>query len=171
MRGYNVTAIDRQDGTNAATGVLARIGAEHRSVATGLEALGSSRFDLMIEATGSAVLDLGLVGLLGKNGVLVLTGIPDATQAPTPVAAGALWRNVVLQNQAVVGSVNANRSYFEAGVRDLTLLDERWPGAVASLVTARHRIEDFADVFSEHAPGSMKTALTIQPGSAGSTAP
>jgi glucose 1-dehydrogenase len=166
VRGYDVTSIDRQDGTDAAAGLLARIGAVHRSVANGLDSLGSITFDLVLEATGSAQLDFGLVGAMGPNGVLVLTGLPDASQAPTPVAGGALWRNVVLDNQAVVGSVNANRDYFEAGIRDLVKFEQRWPGAVAALITSRRPMEEFAEAIAPPPPGSMKTVLTVRSGGA-----
>jgi glucose 1-dehydrogenase len=164
VRGYDVVAIDRHGGDTPAGSLLARIGAEHCSVADGIGGVGDRVFDLVVEATGSVALDFDLVQRLGPNGVLVLTGIPDATQAPTSVAAGALLRAVVLENQAVVGSVNANRSYFEAGLRDLQVIEGRWPGALGSMITARRPLEEYADVITGRVPGSMKTVLRVAPG-------
>ncbi len=161
VRGYEVTAIDRHGTGTPAAALLARVGAVHRSVAEGLGTLGSHRFDLVIEATGSTSLDLGLVDLLRRNGVLVLTGIPDASEPPTSVEAGRLLRNVVLENQAVIGSVNANRTYFEAGLRDMTVFEEKWPGALGAMITARRPLADFLAVITERTSGSMKTVLTV----------
>jgi glucose 1-dehydrogenase len=166
VRGYDVTAIDRHGEDTPAAALLARVGAAHRSVPTGMAPLEGESFDLVIEATGSASLDLGLVDLLRRNGVLVLTGIPDARAAPTSIPAGALLRSVVLQNQAILGSVNANRSYFEAGLRDMTGFEQRWPGALASMITGRRPLEEFAPVIEGRTPGAMKTVLTVAPGGA-----
>jgi glucose 1-dehydrogenase len=163
VRGYDVVAIDRHGEDTPAADLLARIGAHHRSVATGLSSLGPDTFDLVLEATGSVSLDLDLVTRLGPNAALVLTGIPDANQPPAPVAAGTLLRAIVLENQAVVGSVNANRSYFEAGLRDLTVFRQRWPGAIEAMITARRPLEEFADTIGGRTPGSMKTVLVVRP--------
>ncbi len=166
VRGYDVTGIDRHDDSTPAARLLARIGATHRNAAPGVGALGDARFDLVVEATGAISLDFDLVDLLGRNGALVLTGIPDAGAPPTSVRAGRLLRNLVLENQAVLGSVNANRSYFEAGIRDLTVFEQRWPGALASMITARRPLADFAELLAAHDPGSMKSVLTVAPGGA-----
>jgi glucose 1-dehydrogenase len=163
VRGYDVTAIDRHDDTTVAGRLLARVGAKHQNVAEGFASLSDRHFDLVVEATGSVALDFTLVDRLGPNGVLVLTGIPDAASPPTNVAGGALFRDVVLGNQAIVGSVNANRSYFESGLRDLTVFEERWPGAVGEMISVRRPIEEFASVFGGRAGGTVKTVLTVGP--------
>jgi len=161
VRGYEVVAIDRHGEETPAAVLLRRIGASHVNVAGGLDALAPTSFDLVIEATGSVALDLGLTDMLGPNGVLVLTGIPDADAPPTPVAAGSLFREVVLGNRAIVGSVNANRSDFEAGLADLRRLEERWPGAVAAIISVRRPLGDVAAMHSDHVGGSMKSVLTV----------
>lgn len=166
VRGYTVTAVDRHgDDTTAAT-LLRRLGAQHANVAGGLAALGTAKFDLVVEASGSVPLDFDLVDVLGPNGVLVLTGIPDADVPALPVQGGALFRGIVLHNHAVVGSVNANRTYFEAGMADLTLFEERWPGAVGEMISARRPLEQFSDVLTNRAGGTIKTVLTVRPGGA-----
>jgi glucose 1-dehydrogenase len=166
VRGWPVTAVDRHGETTLAAELLRAIGATHVNVADGLGALGTADFDLVIEATGSVALDFSLVDRLGANGVLVLTGIPDASAPPASVPGGALWRGVVLGNRAIVGSVNANRSYFEAGLRDLTVMEERWPGTVGRLISARRPLTEYVPVLAGHDPGSVKTVLTVRPGGA-----
>lgn len=167
VRGYSVTAIDRHGEETAAARLLARVGATHANVAAGMGVLEGRRFDLVVEATGSVALDFSLIDRLGPNGVLVLTGIPDAAGPATPLAGGALLRDVVLGNQAIVGSVNANRTYFEAGLGDLAEFEKRWPVAVGQMISSRRPIEEYAQVLTNRAPGSIKTVLTIRPGGAG----
>ncbi len=161
VRGWTVTAIDRHDANTLAGALLQEIGARHVNAAAGVSALGTDRFDLVVEATGSVALDFSLVDLLGPNGVLVLTGIPDATAPSTPVPGGALWREVVLGNQAIVGSVNANRSYFESGLRDLTVIEEKWPGLVGRLISARRPLADGPEVLTGRDAGTVKVVLTV----------
>jgi glucose 1-dehydrogenase len=165
-RGYEVVAIDRHDGRTPAASLLGSIGARHVNAAAGLDSLGSARFDLVVEATGSASLDLALVDRLAVNGVLVLTGIPDAATPPAPVAGGAILRGLVLGNRAIVGSVNANRAHFEAGLADLAAFEARWPGAVARVVSDRRPISAFAEVLGRRSPPGTKTVLTVRPGAA-----
>ncbi len=163
LRGYTVTAIDRHDGSTPAGQLLAVMGVRHVNAAVGTSALGADRFDLVVEATGAIALDFDLLGLLAINGVLVLTGIPNARAPPIPVAAGALLRQMVLANQAIVGSVNANRSYFEAGVRDFTEAHRRWPGLLERFVTRRRPLEEFLDVLGHREGGAIKNVLVVDP--------
>lgn len=166
LRGYDVVAVDRHDDSTVAAQLLARVGASHVNVASGFELLSDRRFDLVVEATGSVALDFTLVDRLGPNGVLVLTGIPDPSSPPTSVAGGVLFRDVVLGNQAIVGSVNANRTYFESGIRDLTVFEQRWPGAVGGMISARRPMEESSQVFADRSRGTVKTVLTVAPGGA-----
>jgi hypothetical protein len=41
----------------------------------------------------------------------------------------------VLGNKVVVGTVNANREYFEIGVKDLCQAELEWPGWLSKLLT------------------------------------
>ena len=164
VRGYRVIAIDRHGEDTTAARLLRTIGAGHANVAAGIGALEGQTFDLVIEATGSVTLDFSLMDRLNPNGVLVLTGIPDPGGPATPVAGGTLLRDIVLGNQAIVGSVNANRTYFEAGLRDLTVIRERWPGTIEPMISARRPLEEFREVLTSRAGGTIKTVLTLRPG-------
>ena len=157
--GYEVTAIDRHDDTTPAGRLLHAVGAEHVNAATGLTALGERSFDMMIEASGSASLDFALLDYLGPNGAIVLTGIPAADAPPLPVAAGRLLRRLVLDNQAIVGSVNANRTYFERGIVHLAAFRARWGSAATQLITARRPISDYADALAGKPEHGIKTVL------------
>ena len=72
-------------------------------------------FDLMFDATGSSPLALGAILALAKNGVLVLAGVTSGNgtaELPTDL----LNQRIVLGNQVIVGTVNAHRDDFVAGV-------------------------------------------------------
>lgn len=159
-RGWEVTAIDRHDSTTRAASLLSRAGADHVDVQSGTAALGSAVFDLVVEATGSAELDVSLFDVLAPNAVLVLTGIPDAAAAPAGPL-GARLRKLVLANQAVVGSVNANRTHFARAVEDLQRFEAAWPGLAAGLIGERRPWEEYAQLFGTRSPGAIKSVLTV----------
>ena len=70
---------------------------------------------------------------LGKNGVLVLSASPAATALSRSRRKINLeW---VLGNKVMVGTVNANRDYFEMGVRDMALAEAEYPGWFSRLLT------------------------------------
>jgi threonine dehydrogenase-like Zn-dependent dehydrogenase len=161
LEGFEVLAIDRHDESTPAAGLLRRIGASHRNVAAGLGALGEDRYDLIVEASGVAALDFALIEHLRPNGVEVLTGIPPADEPSIPVLAGQIARELVLDNQAVLGSVNANRSYFERGLEHLAGFRARWGPAAEALITERRPLTDYADVLEAKASHTIKTVLSV----------
>src|SRR5918912_4630658 len=75
---------------------------------------------------------------LGRNGVLVLTGISGGHHV-VEVPGDRIMLGFVLGNKVAVGSVNANRVYFERGVQDMALAQAQYPGWLERLIT--HRVE------------------------------
>ena len=159
-KGYDVSAVDRHGGGTSAAAVLRAIGARHANVADGLTGLGARRFDLIIEASGSVPLDLELPRLIAPNGTLVLTGIPSTRTRYRLVADGTALRSMVLENEAVLGSVNANRSHFERGLRSLAAFQRKFPGVVERLISARIPWENFSSVF-DAAPGDTGKSVLV----------
>ncbi|MCI4353056.1 MAG: glucose 1-dehydrogenase [Thermoplasmata archaeon] len=158
---FEVTAVDRHGDKTPAATRLSTIGAHHFNVSAGLSVLGEQRFDLVFDATGSAVLDFDLTSRLGTNGVLVVTGIPYGGGPMLSVPGGEILRRLVLQNQAIVGSVNANRRYFEAGLRHLTDFRRRWGTVAEQLISHRRPWTDYGSVLLGARPEGIKTVLTI----------
>jgi hypothetical protein len=76
--------------------------------------------------------------LLGKNGVLILSSVTGGNRT-VEVPADRINLGFVLGNKVMVGTVNANREYFEAGVRDFALAATSWPGWCEDLITHRVR--------------------------------
>ena len=71
---------------------------------------------------------------LGKNGVLVLASVTGGDKH-VEVPADTINQGFVLGNKVMVGTVNANREYFELGVGDLSQAELEYPGWLARLLT------------------------------------
>ena len=69
-------------------------------------------------------------------------------------------RGMVLQNQVLLGSVNASREDFEAAVRSLGAFRARWPRALEALITGRFPIEAYAGQLLAQPADAIKNVLT-----------
>ena len=77
-------------------------------------------FDLIFEATDALQVVFESMQAVGKNGTLVLSSVTgDDKNAEVP--ADKINLDFVLGNRLLVGTVNANREYFESGARDMAL--------------------------------------------------
>jgi glucose 1-dehydrogenase len=115
--------------------------------------------DLVYEAVGTAKISYDVLRVLGVNGIYVFTGIP----APKPaigIDADVIMRNLVLKNQVVIGTVNADREAFEGAIRDLGIFLKRWPTALGSLITGRFKLEQYRDLLLGKATG-IKNVITL----------
>ncbi len=139
LRGAEVYGLDIVDETSARPQWLTAIGGQYvdgRQVQADRvdERLGPMEF--IFEATGIAKLEFGLMDALGQGGVYVLTGIPGGNR-PAQVSAATLIRDFVLDNKAMIGSVNAARGHFQMAVDNLAAARLQWGDHVAKLITDR----------------------------------
>lgn len=91
-------------------------------------------FDIIFEATGYSPLAFEAMKVLGKNGVLVLSGVTGGGREIT-IPSDKINLDFVLGNKVVVGTVNANREYFETGIKDFLQAEMTWPGWLDKLLT------------------------------------
>ncbi|HEV2360865.1 MAG TPA: glucose 1-dehydrogenase [Acidimicrobiales bacterium] len=112
--------------------------------------------DVIIECTGVAALVFDAVGHVAPGGVVCLTGVSSGGHT-IDIDGGLLNRSMVLENEAVVGSVNANRRHYEAGAAALAAADPAWLGR---LITRRVALADFADAL-ERSPDDVKVVIEI----------
>lgn len=110
--------------------------------------------DLVYEATGHAKHAFETVEALAPNGVGALLGVPAAGWE-FEVAGSDLHREFVLENKALVGSVNGGVDHFEAAVDALGALPA-W--LFDALVTGVHGVEDFERAFADDET-TIKTAV------------
>lgn len=91
-------------------------------------------FDIIFEATGYSPVVFDSMQALGKNGVLVLSSVTGGDRK-IEVPADKINLEFVLGNKVMVGTVNANREYFEMGVKDLAQAESEYPGWLSRLLT------------------------------------
>src|ERR671935_903709 len=91
-------------------------------------------FDLIFEATGYSPIVFDSMQALGKNGVLVLSSVTGGDRR-TEIPSDKINLEFVLGNKVMVGTVNANREYFESGVRDFALAEAQYSGWLKQLLT------------------------------------
>lgn len=79
------------------------------------------------------------------------------TGTPLPVDAGTLNRHLVLQNDVVFGSVNANRADYDAAARALSAADPAW---LAGPITRRVPLEAWVDGLRQQ-PADVKVVVDL----------
>lgn len=114
--------------------------------------------DVILEAAGVAALEFNLLDALALNGVYALTGIPGG-DAPIQIPGAELIRQLVLDNQIMLGSVNAARDHFQMAVDDLTQAQSKWGGQLEKLITQRAPYTDFEPVLRQHPAGEVKAVI------------
>jgi threonine dehydrogenase-like Zn-dependent dehydrogenase len=102
--------------------------------------------DDIFEAVGVAEVAFGALPMMAPNGVMVMSGIP-AQRGPVPADLSRWMRDLVLENQVVLGTVNASRSAFESAVHRLEQFMVLFPDAVRALV-ARSSFDQAPDVLA-----------------------
>ncbi|MFI5839804.1 glucose 1-dehydrogenase [Catenuloplanes sp. NPDC051500] len=102
--------------------------------------------DVIIECTAVPSIVLDVMAAVGPNGMACLTGVSGAGRKHQ-VDAGALNRELVLENNVVFGSVNANRRHWEAAADALARADRSW---LEGLITERVPLASFEDAYGHH---------------------
>ncbi len=115
--------------------------------------------DVVIECTGVGQLILDVMEATDANGIVCLTGVSSAHEASVDV--GLLNRRLVLSNDVVFGSVNANRRHYEMGATALADADPAW---LTRLITRRVPLSSWRDAY-ERQPGDVKVVLEFDAGS------
>ena len=113
---------------------------------------------LIVEAAGIPKLDFTLLDALAPNGICVLTGIPGGDR-PVEIPGADLMRRLVLNNQLIVGSVNAARDHFQMAVDDLVGARLRWGDRVTQLISHHHPYADFEVALRQHPADEIKTVI------------
>jgi threonine dehydrogenase-like Zn-dependent dehydrogenase len=139
QRGLEVHVLDRET-AGPKPGLVAALGAHYH---IGKIADAGPTPDVILECTGVPQLVLDSIQHLGPDGVLCLTGV--STAGPTiGIDAGAINRQLVLENGVIFGSVNANRRHYEAASEALGRADKSW---LEGLITRRVGLGDLGHAF------------------------
>ena len=137
LRGLEVTVFGRTAKPYLNSDLIEALGARYESTADVSILDGAARFgpfDLIFEATGASPVVFESMQALGKNGVLVLSSVTGGDRM-IEVPADRINLEFVLGNKVMVGTVNANREYFEMGVKDMAHAEAQYPGWLDRLLT------------------------------------
>jgi threonine dehydrogenase-like Zn-dependent dehydrogenase len=102
--------------------------------------------DVIVECTGVGAVIAESIQKIGAGGVVCLTGVGSGGVAPRATADVAAA--VVLKNNVVVGSVNANKRHWYKATQALARADRKWLGR---LITRREKPEDFTRALERRA--------------------
>jgi threonine dehydrogenase-like Zn-dependent dehydrogenase len=95
--------------------------------------------DVTLECTGAGALVLDVMQRSAVGGIVCLTGVSSGGHALS-IDAGSLNREIVLENDVVFGSVNANRHHYDLAADALAAADRGW---LRSLITRRVALADW----------------------------
>ncbi len=113
--------------------------------------------DVVIECTGVGQLVFDVMAETAPDGIVCLTGISSGGRT-LGIDAGALNRTMVLENEVVFGSVNANRRHYEKAAEALARADRTW---LEGLVTRRVPPERWSEAL-ERGPTDVKVVIEFR---------
>jgi threonine dehydrogenase-like Zn-dependent dehydrogenase len=108
-----------------------------------LSVLASLAPDIIIECTGATPVIADAVTRSAPSGVVCLAGVSSGGHM-IRFDLGDINRQMVLENDVVFGSVNANRSHYESAAAALARADREW---LSRLITRRVPLENWQAAF------------------------
>jgi threonine dehydrogenase-like Zn-dependent dehydrogenase len=135
LRGLEIHVLDRVE-TGAKPELVRALGATYHS---GTVAGVGFQPDIIIECTGVGQLVIDSMLAIAPGGILCLTGVGTGGATSTYGAAD-IAAELVLRNNVIVGSVNANKRHWYKAGQALAQADRAWLGR---LITRREKPEDF----------------------------
>jgi threonine dehydrogenase-like Zn-dependent dehydrogenase len=150
QRGLDVHVLDRME-AGAKPELVRALGATYHS---GTIAGVGFQPDIIVECTGVGQVITDAIQAVAAGGVVCLTGVGSGgrtTGLPTADVAAA----IVLQNNVVVGSVNANKRHWYRAGQVLSRADHAW---LARLITRREPPEGFMRALTRQ-PDDIKVVI------------
>ncbi len=157
LKGLEVVTFGLEKGPYLNSELIEALGAAYVSTKekSVVEAAGEiDGFDIVFEATGYSPIVFDAMQALAKNGVLVLSSVTGGDRM-VEVPADRINLDFVLGNKVMVGTVNANREYFEMGVKDLSQAALEYPGWLERLLTHPVKgLENYEELFEKLTNGT-----------------
>ncbi len=110
--------------------------------------------DILMECTGAPSVVRDALGCTAPGGIVCLVGV-SAPGHDLDVDIGEVNRTMVLENDTVFGSVNANRKHYEDAVAALHRADQDW---LSRLITRRVPVEQWTQSL-EREPDDIKVIV------------
>jgi 2-desacetyl-2-hydroxyethyl bacteriochlorophyllide A dehydrogenase len=113
----------------------------------------SLQFDVVIECTGAPKVIRQVLAAQAPNRIVCLTGLPGANNDVSFDA-----QSLVLGNEVVFGTVNANRRHYEAAAAALARAERSW---LERLITRKVPLRDWQAAY-EKQEGDVKTVMLFE---------
>jgi len=154
-RGLRVHVLDRAtDGPKPR--LTEALGATYHT-GTVSEACGASEPDIVVECTGAPGLVVDAVQSTAPGAIVCLVGLSPRDRA-LRVDVGSINNELVLENDVVMGSVNANHRHFRSAAEALARADREW---LEGLITRRVPLERWAEALDRR-PGDIKNVIDFR---------
>ncbi|HZD88917.1 MAG TPA: glucose 1-dehydrogenase [Pseudolabrys sp.] len=148
QRGYEMHVMDRHaDGPKPT--LTQALGATYH-----LNNVGDLEPDIVIECTGAASVVVEVLHRTAPTGIVCLTGVSSGGHK-LDFDIGGFNRAMVLENDLVFGTVNANRRHYRAAAEALAKADKDW---LAGLITRRVPLSHWREAL-EVRPDDIKVVL------------
>ena len=131
------------------------LGGTYHSDPSSLERLAP---DILMECTGAAALIRGCLDATAAAGIVCLTGVTEPGKV-FDLDIGRLNRTIVLDNNVVFGTVNANRRHYEMAAAALARADKNW---LSRLITRSVPVERWSEAL-EYRKGEIKVIIDFRP--------
>jgi threonine dehydrogenase-like Zn-dependent dehydrogenase len=150
QRGFDVHVLDRVE-SGAKPDLVRALGATYHA---GSVASVGFEPDVIVECTGVGQVITDSIQGVGSGGVVCLTGVGSGGRT-TGLPAADVASNLVLRNNVVVGSVNANKRHWYRAGQALAAADPAW---LARLITRRVPPAEFEHAL-ERKPDDIKVVI------------
>ncbi|MGW0804912.1 glucose 1-dehydrogenase [Nonomuraea sp. NPDC002799] len=124
QRGLEVHVLDRGPEGGLKSELVTELGATYHS-GSGLEGFAQAKPDVIIECTGAGQLVMDAMTATAAAGMVCLAGL-SAGGRTHRVDAGVINRDIVLENDVVFGTVNANLRHYRGAADALAKADQAW---------------------------------------------
>jgi threonine dehydrogenase-like Zn-dependent dehydrogenase len=150
QHGFEVHVLDRVE-SGAKPDLVRALGATYH---TGSAADVGFQPDVVVECTGVGQVIVDAINVVGAGGIVCLTGVGTGGRTVGHTAAD-LAATMVLQNNVIVGSVNANKRHWYKAGQALARADATW---LARLVSRCEKPEAFTNALHRQ-PDDIKVVI------------
>jgi len=151
QRGLDVHVLDHSP-TGPKPALVDALGGTYH--AKGIEELDGLEPDILMECTGAPAVIRDVLGRTAPDGIVCLAGV-TAPGHSFDFDIGRYNRTMVLNNETVFGTVNANRRHYEMAAAALDRADPDW---LARLITRRVPLEHWEQAL-ENRPDDVKVVV------------
>lgn len=155
QRGLQVHVLDHHP-EGAKADLVQRLGGTYH--ANGIKVIDRLRPDILMECTGSPALIGEILGRTAPAGIVCLVGV-TAPGHELKLDIGLINRTLVLDNDTVFGTVNANRKHYEIAADSLKQADRNW---LDRLITRRVPMDRWTEAVQRR-PGDIKVIIDFAP--------